>query len=471
MPIVLRRQRGSQPQGDFRLRRDSPLFDGLALVALPPLGPLNLFSGYRGGYLHGVPVAAAGPGGIELNTSGNGRLLLSPNFASSSTPQSAIYDVSVLSALVITYQTSNQNGDYALGRFNGSGNPGWAVGLHSGSDNGPAARLGTYSIAGSGGTRRSAPTVVLLTGDGSNAVVYENGQVFSSGSYTAPTYDYSTFDGRSVLMGGLGSSGASQCRTSLGLFWAGRAIPPEIAALLVSPDAVWSLLVEPRRLWVPVSAGSGSDIDIAGVVGNAVASGVTGAPAVSIDIAGSVANAVAAGITGSTQVATEIAGSVGNAVAAGVAGSASVTNDISIDGVVGNAVAAGVAGDTSVGSDISISGTVGNAVAAGAAGVPGVSTTIAAAAGNATAAGVSGLAAIGVLIDGSVGDATAAGITGTLTLDIVVAGVVANAVAAGVTGSASVDAAAVSATPGYTIAAKARRLTITAAARRLEIRK
>ena len=77
----------------------------------------------------------------------------------------------------------------------------------------------------------------------------------------------------------------------------------------------------------------------------------------------------------------------------------------------------------------------------------------------------------GIGIAGIVGNATAAGITGTLTLDIVVAGVVANAVAAGVTGSASVDAAAVSATPGYTIAAKARRLTITAAARRLEIRK
>ena len=250
---------------------------------------------------------------------------------------------------------------------------------------------------------------------------------------------------------------------------------------------------EPRRIWVPVSAGGGSDIDITGIVGNATAAGITGAPAVSIDIAGSVASAVAAGITGSAQVATEIAGavgnataagitgsaqvaveiagSVGNAVAEGVAGSTSVTNDINIDGVVGNAVAAGVAGDTSVGSDISISGTVGNAVAAGTTGVPGVSTTIAAAVGNATAAGVSGLAAIGVLIDGSVGNAAAAGITGTLTLDIVVAGVVANAVAAGVTGSASVETAAVSATPGYTIAAKARRLTITAAARRLEIRK
>lgn len=252
-----------QPQGRFRLRRDSPLFEGLTLVALPNHGPRNLVSGYFGGY-DGGPLLKAGPGGLELDSSmaGKNRLLLSPEFTSSSTPQSAIYDVSVLSALVITYQAAAQNFDYALGRMNGSGNPGWAVGLHSGSSNGPAAQLGSYNVGGtSGGNRRSDPTVVLLTGDGTTATVYENGAVFASGSYTAPSYDYSTFGGRAVLMGGSGVSGASQCRTSLGLFWSGRVIPPAVAALLTSPAEVWRLLVEPERIWVPVSAaGGGSTI-------------------------------------------------------------------------------------------------------------------------------------------------------------------------------------------------------------------
>ena len=56
-------------------------------------------------------------------------------------------------------------------------------------------------------------------------------------------------------MGGKGTDGASQCRTSLGLFWSGRVIPPAVAALLTSPAEVWRLLVEPRRIPVPVAAG------------------------------------------------------------------------------------------------------------------------------------------------------------------------------------------------------------------------
>lgn len=306
---------------------------------------------------------------------------------------------------------------------------------------------GSHSSAPAAGS--VLPTEIVVSSTASAATAYE-GSSSSSVSRIGTAGTFTTGKRRDINAG----DGTSVFATRLVLF-AAALTTEELLEYRADP---WQIY-DPRVFMVPVSAG-GSDIDIAGVVGNATAAGISGATAVSIDIAGAVANAVAAGVAGSAQVATEIAGSVGNAVAAGVAGSASVTNDINIDGVVGNAVAAGVAGDTSVGSDISISGTVGNAVAAGTAGVPGVSTTIAAAVGNATAAGVSGLAAIGVLIDGSVGNAAAAGITGTLTLDIVVAGVVANAVAAGVTGSASVETAAVSATPGYTIAAKARRLEI-----------
>lgn len=270
-----------QPQGRFRLLRDSPLFEALSLVALPNHGPRNLVSGYLGAY-YGAPLLNAGPGGLELDSSmgGRNRLRLSPEFTSSSTPQAAIYDVSVLSALVITYQTSNQNSDFTLGRMNGSGSPGWAVGLHSGSSNGPAARLGSFSLGGfSGGYRRSEPTVVLLTGDGSTARVYENGAEVSSGSYTAPYYDYSAFDGRSVLMGGAGDGGASQCRTSLGLFWSGRVIPPAVAALLTSPAEVWRLLVEPRRIWVPVAAGGGAAADLATTGNSGTFSGTANSPA------------------------------------------------------------------------------------------------------------------------------------------------------------------------------------------------
>lgn len=305
-----------------------------------------------------------------------------------------------------------------------------------------------------GGFTAGKTEVIGGTYDGTTLVVYragvfENSQTAANGLSGVPLNSLQ-------LLGGTGGTVAWAGSMPFFLWDTGRAY--SAAEMAVLHANVWQVFA-PRRIWVPVSAG-GSDIDIAGVVGNATAAGITGAPAVSIDIAGAVGNAVAAGvagsaqlateiagatgnaaaagITGSTQVATEIAGSVGNAVAAGVAGSASVTNDISIDGVVGNAVAAGIAGDTSVGSDISISGTVGNAVAAGTAGVPGVSTTIAATVGNATAAGVPGLAAIGVLIDGAVGNATAAGITGTLSLEIIISGVVGNAVAAGVSGSVSV---------------------------------
>lgn len=270
---------------------------------------------------------------------------------------------------------------------------------------------------------------------GAGARLWRNGVEIAAGT-SLPSNEFGTNTTAAFRVGAL-ESGADPFEGLIGdmRIWS-RVLPDGDAEDESTVPGGWKLYAKSRIL-VPVSAG-GSDIDIAGVVGNAVASGVTGAPGVSIEIASAVGNATAAGIAGSAQVAVEIAGSVGNAVAAGVAGSASVTNDINIDGVVGNAVAAGVAGDTSVGSDISISGTVGNAVAAGTAGVPGVSTTIAATVGNATAAGVSGLAAIGVLIDGAVGNATAAGIAGTLSLEIIISGVVGNAVAAGVSGSVSV---------------------------------
>ena len=298
-----------QPQGRFRLRRDSPLFEGLTLVALPNHGPRNLVSGYFGGY-DGAPTLVAGPGGLELNSSmaGKNRLLLSPEFTTSSTPQSAIYDVSVLSALVITYQTAAQNVDYALGRMNGSGNPGWAVGLHSGSSNGPAARLGSYSVAGTtGGNRRSDPTVVLLTGDGTTATVYENGAVYASDSYTAPSYEYSSFGGRAVLMGGAGVSAASQCRTSLGLFWSGRVIPPAVAALIASPADVWRLLVEPDLIWVPVSAGGGISLVVADALHAHAADNVVLTSATAITIADALHAHAADNVVLTSQTAITIA--------------------------------------------------------------------------------------------------------------------------------------------------------------------
>lgn len=180
------------------------------------------------------PQATVGPraGGLAL-TSGS---YAYPRPLNSSSREAQIFDRHILTALVVASQDAQQNGNYALFRGLGSSAPAWGIGRHTGTLNGAVARIGTYGIAGSAAAQQKLgeARVVALTGDGANAVVYLDGEVFSSGTYTPVAFQYSA--GRQVFFGTVNGQGNEQTvRPSVGFVWDHALSADEIKAITANP--------------------------------------------------------------------------------------------------------------------------------------------------------------------------------------------------------------------------------------------
>ena len=188
-----------------------------------------------------------------------------------------------------------------------------------------------------------------------------------------------------------------------------------MAAITRHPDAPWQLF-EPRRIWVPVSAGGGTTINAG--VGESTAAGSTADISLGTTVNTGVGSAVADGSAASVSRGATVNASIGAAVAAGLDADISTSAG---EYQVGNAVADGATASISLGTTVSAD--VSNAVAAGSTADVSLGTTVAAGVGNAVADGLSATITAGQTVSATVGDAVADGKTATITNDPVSTGI------------------------------------------------
>lgn len=149
----------------------------------------------------------------------------------------------------------------------------------------------------------------------------------------------------------------------------------------------WELFA-PRSIWIPVSAGGNTSI--AGALGTAVASGLTGTVNANRTIAGALGTAAATGFTGTVSNSTDttITGALGVATATGFAGTVGANRGIA--GALGTAVASGFTGTVANSNDTTVAGNLGTAAAIGYQAFVNANRTIAGSLGTAVASGYTG---------------------------------------------------------------------------------
>ena len=193
-------------------------------------------------------------------------------------------------------------------------------------------------------------------------------------------------------------------------------------------------LVEPRSIWVPVSAGGGGTT-INGSLGTAAASGLSGTVAANTVVTGSLGNATASGFTGTVSQNTTIAGALGVAAASGLSGT--VAANTVVTGSLGVADALGLQGTVSQSVNTTINGSLGEASASGLTAGVNANHTISGALGNAQAVGLTGTVSNtnDIVINGALGIAVASGLVASVTADTIIAGALGEATAEGLAGS------------------------------------
>lgn len=201
-----------------------------------------------------------------------------------------------------------------------------------------------------------------------------------------------------------------------GVFWAASGLGgiDEQTAQRISAE-MWAVF-EPRRIWVPVSAGGGTTINAG--VGESTAAGSTADISLGTTVNTGVGSAVADGSAASVSRGATVNASIGAAVAAGLDADIGTSAG---EYQVGNAVADGATASISLGTTVSAD--VSNAVAAGSTADVSLGTTVAAGVGNAVADGPSATITAGQTVSATVGDAVADGKTATITNDPVSTGI------------------------------------------------
>lgn len=169
--------------------------------------------------------------------------------ASSTALEAVLFDLSVLTAVVVTRQDIPENANFAFLRSDTSSAPSWGVGVHGGTNNGPYTKLGTYSFTPSTtGESVTRKRVVGLRGDGTTASTWFDGRLYDSGTYTPPTYSYNGTS-RCVRLTTLGLTGGQQeNHPSLGLFWGRSLSDAEMSSISENP---WQVFAPSRRLFIP----------------------------------------------------------------------------------------------------------------------------------------------------------------------------------------------------------------------------
>jgi hypothetical protein len=411
--------RYTQPQsGPAQIDWSNPLTRGLIGAFVPGL-PVNLVDrvSILNIYTGTAPTIGVRKAGKVVSASAYGY----PAPANASAPEALLFDSHVLTAFVVASQDASSNSEYALTRSNGSSAPSWGIGLHSGTNNGPYAQIGSFNFSPiSGSSFGTAPQTAAVTGDGSNAVVYFNGAQFATGTYTPPTNQYS--NGRQLIFGSLsGTGGQQQIRPALGLVWNRPLTAAEIRQISDNP---WQLIKSPQRVLRVATGGTSananpSGVSVSALVGSAIASagataspsGVSASSAIGTTAASGGASASSLGVSAVSAVGSITANGGAGASPAGVAVIASVgTAAVSAGATV--AAPAGVSASASVGTVTATGAGAGTAAPAGvsaAASVGSVSVTGGAAV---SPAGVAATAAVGqaVASAGTAGIASPAGV-------------------------------------------------------------
>ena len=422
MGVLFNRRRSVQPQGGGGdLNQGAPLSRGLraAFVGGKPIDLTGRNPALIGNFVH-VPT----PGGLGFGYSSPGSSTV-PAYLADSTN----LDLPVAhTVFALVYLTTTADQVIAAKGQNGLEFASWALGVGA-LDGSGGTNSFTYKVrtSNASGANLAPDPIVAPTGrmvaiagwhDGSTVRLYRDGSLVAStaSSGSAP------FNGAArVYIGGDQNASASGGRwfisggIPLVLLYDRALTEGEIASLSANP---WQVL-EPRRIWVPVSAAGGGDTTITASVGEAGATGVTARLNSTVN-----AGPAAASATGVTALLnTTIVAGPGASSATGV----TARLNTSVNGTPAEASATGVT------ASIALAGTTTISAAPGEASATGVSTHVDimlnAAPAAASATGVS--ATLPRAITATPGEAAAEGLTAQLNRIFGVT--VADAIAAGVT--------------------------------------
>jgi hypothetical protein len=233
-----------QPQENVEIDWNNPLSKGLVIAVLP----FSNINHVDKSVLETAPgyTTVSAQKGIATSS----EYIRWPEPASASADGSQ-YDLAELTAFVFGYQTSTQNVASAFSRAQGSsGANSWGIGLHGGSNNGAYCQFGGITLQPAATYANvTTPTTALMTAGVSSGIkLYVNGKLQQTGSYVAPTYQYSPGTERRVVFGSKTGPGvATTNRMFLGLFWNRVLQDDEVASISNNP---WQLF-EPRRIQVP----------------------------------------------------------------------------------------------------------------------------------------------------------------------------------------------------------------------------
>ena len=238
----------SQPQTSVTINYNNPLTRGLVSAILPNL-KMDVVTG---NLLIGTRNTKATQYGVSTDpaTSTVYMEITPPIDATSSTALQ--YDIAgPISVFALCAQFTETNSGLTFGRYNGSSPPHYAVGLHGGSFDSPVAQLGSYSYAPAAADPLMVNKLHLVgvTGDGTTARLYYDGNLYNSGAYTPPTYVYNSTIHRTVIIGSGGTGLAANTHCYLGLIWNRTLSAEEVKSLNSNP---WQLFkAKPQRVWAP----------------------------------------------------------------------------------------------------------------------------------------------------------------------------------------------------------------------------
>lgn len=209
----LRRTRLNQPSGDG-IDWSNPITLGLVFA-------YNVAAGIEA--VTGKPLHNTAGGARTLGLAG---IATNPFYgyqnepANSSDPLALRYDLTILTAAVFAKQDAVENANVIFCRGNGSSTPGWGIGLHGGSYNGPFFSVGTYTnlVPLGSGVTTDKYHLVTMSLDGSNLYGYWDGNAVLTTSYSGQAYQYGGGN-RALIVGRNGQLQANQTHGALFLLW------------------------------------------------------------------------------------------------------------------------------------------------------------------------------------------------------------------------------------------------------------
>lgn len=233
-----------QPPAGARVNWANPLTRNL-LALVDPRSNAELV---RGTGLVGTRKTQPALGAVATDKNGTGYLGITPP-TSASSPSAyldiASGDITVFAVCAQIGAATNAN--QLFGRFKGSSAANYSVGLHTGTFNGPLARLGSYSYSPGTASKQRLYEIlpVAIVGQSGTAYTYFRGEFVNSGAYTQTAYEYDGSGARAVSIGSNGYGLAMVGVCYLGAIWNRALSATEIATLSANP---WQLFAPQRQV-------------------------------------------------------------------------------------------------------------------------------------------------------------------------------------------------------------------------------